>query len=186
LLGIFFLGVLECLQLQIDHQKSLYSKYRKQKSHNLNSQLLQSKISNTLRIIGSEPCIAEAIRVESLTTLKRRFHFRNLGLSIENLKAILDLLTQENNYTINSISFSHNPIGDEGAIIIAESLDYSIEEIGLVDCGISDIGGRAILSTLHQLPALDMVCIEQNNLSKNLKLEYQKFGAFNPELMVIV
>lgn len=103
-----------------------------------------------------------------------------------NLEELFDILDQEEEYKINSISFSYNPIGDEGAIIIAERLPDYIEEIGLVDCGIGDIGGRAILEMLNELPELDMICIEQNNLSDNLKLEYQKFSAFNPDLMVVM
>lgn len=139
-----------------------------------------------MRKIGTPPCLAEADRIESLSTLKRRYHFRNLNLSISNLEELLDILDQEEKYKINSISFSYNPIGDEGAIIIAERLPDYIEEIGLVDCGIGDIGGRAILEMLNELPELDMICIEQNNLSDNLKLEYQKFSAFNPDLMVVM
>ena len=152
----------------------------------MNSKSLQIKIATTLRKIGTPTCLAEADRIESLTTLKRRFHFRNLNLSITHLEELFDILDQEQEYHINSVSFSYNPIGDEGAILMAERLPDTIEEIGLVDCGISDIGGRAILEILNELPELDMICIEQNNLSDKLKLEYQKFGAFNPNLMVVV
>lgn len=139
-----------------------------------------------LRSIGTPTCIAEASRIESLPTLKRRFHFRNLNLSTKHLETLFDILDQEQEYRINSISFSHNPIGDEGASIIANRLPDYIEEIGLVNCGIGDVGARAILEMLNELPELDMISIEANNLSDTLKLEYQKFGAFNPDLMVMV
>ena len=149
------------------------------------SKPLQNKIVTLLRNIATSACIAEANRIESLPTLKRRFHFRNLNLSTTNLEDLFDLLDQEE-YKIISISFSHNPIGDEGAILIAERLPNYIEEIGLVDCQISDLGGRAILEILNELTKLDMICIEKNSMSNALKLEYQKYGAFNPNLMVIV
>ena len=165
--------------------------YRHHKTLNTQSTLnssrsLQNKIVAVLRNIGTTACNTEATRIESLPTLKRRFHFRNLNLSTANLEDLLDLLDQEKEYKINSISFSHNPIGDEGAILIAERLPNYIEEIGLVDCQISDLGGRAILEMLNDLTKLDMICIEKNSMSNALKLEYQKYGAFNPDLMVMV
>lgn len=152
----------------------------------MNSSSLQCEIAATLRNIGTPECLAEAIRIETLTTLKRRFHFRGLNLSISNLKTLLDTLNQEQGYKVNSISFSHNSIGDQGAILLANRLPNYVEEIGLVDCGISDVGGQAILDRLNELPHLDMLCIEQNNLSESLKLKYHKFAAFNPDLMIII
>ena len=147
---------------------------------------LQNKIASTLRNIATPKCITEAIRIESLPTLKRRFHFRDLGLTADHVETILDILDEGHDYEINSISFSHNLIGDEGAEIIAHRLPNTIEEIGLVDCGITDIGAKILLSQLHILPNLDMLCLENNILSEHVKLEYQKYGAFNRDMMIIV
>lgn len=148
--------------------------------------MLQEKIAKTLREIGSNACTKEALRIESLPTLKRRFHFRNLNLTLENLVKVLEILRQENKYKVDSLSFSYNKIGNEGVKIICEYIPKHIVEIGLVDCDISDEGAQLLLSTIQDLPDLDMLCLENNKLSKELKLEYQKFGAFNPDLLLIV
>lgn len=152
----------------------------------MNSTSLQNQIAKLLYHIGSPVCISEAKRILSLTTLKRRFHFRNLNLTAQRLHDFFDLLDAEKDYLIHSLSFSHNPIGDEGAEIIANRIPTYIEEIGLVNCDISDHGAKELLQVLDQLPQLDMICLENNNISKGMKQEYQKFGAFNPEMMIIL
>lgn len=46
------------------------------------------------------------------------------------------------NDLIKSISFSYNSsLGDLGAIALSKDLSKNICEIGLVNCGISDVGG---------------------------------------------
>ena len=150
----------------------------------MSSKSLQIKIGTYLKKIGTSSCFAEANKIESLSTFERRFHFRNLNLSIFDLEELLDILNQDKENNINSVSFSYNLIGDEGALIFAKRVPNYIEEIGLVRCGLGDLGGRAILKLLHELPNLEMICIEQNNLSENLKLEFHKFGAFHPRLMI--
>lgn len=159
---------------------------KRQKHYSMNSQTLQNQIAKLLQSIGTPLCIAEAERVLKLNTLKRRFHFRNLNLTAEMIHDFFDLLDSEKDYSINSLSFSHNPIGDEGAQIIANRIPANIEEIGLVDCNIGNEGAEALLKVLDELPQLDMICIENNNLSNHIKQEFQKFAAFNPDLMIIV
>ena len=81
-----------------------------------------------------------------------------------------------NDDCIKSISFSYNNlIGDIGATVLARSLLSSICEIGLVDCGINDKGGTEILNWVKTLPNLTMICIEQNNFSEKLKMEFKVF-----------
>lgn len=88
---------------------------------------------------------------------------------------------------IDSISFSYNhTLGDEGAISIIHSLPPSIRELGLVDCGIGDRGGRALLDWMRKSAHLTMICTEQNEFSESLKLDFIKFRNENPTILVIV
>jgi hypothetical protein len=104
--------------------------------------------------------------------------------------AVAGILEQEkgnNSNLIKSISFSYNHlIGDTGAIAIARSLPYSVCEIGLVDCGIGDKGGTEILNWMKTSPQLQMICIEQNNFSDKLKMEFKVFKNTNPKIMVVI
>jgi len=104
--------------------------------------------------------------------------------------AIADILEQEkgaNDDFIKSISFSYNNlIGDIGATVLARSLPSSICEIGLVDCGIGDKGGTEMLNWIKTSPKLKMICIEQNNFSDRLKMEFKVFKKNNPKIMVVI
>lgn len=112
-------------------------------------------------------------------------NLRNLGLKTSDIGAITDVLKNENN-AIKSISFSYNHlIGDVGAILIVESLPSSICEIGLVDSGICDKGGIEILNWMKTSSHLRMICVEQNNFSDKLKMEFKDFKKDSPKITVI-
>ena len=70
-------------------------------------------------------------------------------------------------------------------IVLMKNLPKSICEIGLVNCGISDIGGIEILQCMLNSPNLQMICMEQNNFSEKLKLEFNKFRTANPHILVV-
>lgn len=77
-------------------------------------------------------------------------------------------------------------IGDSGAIAIASSLPISIQEIGLVNCGISDIGGTEILHWIKKSTNLQMICIEGNDFSNKMKMGFYLFKKSNPQIMVVI
>jgi|TARA_R110002110_G_scaffold92763_9_gene241990 hypothetical protein len=114
---------------------------------------------------------------------------RNLCLDASGIAVIAPVLEEEknrNSNSITSISFSYNQlIGDEGAAAIVKSLPASICEIGLVDCGIGDKGGMEILTWMKKSPALQMICMEQNNFSEALKMELRNFKSNNLNVMVV-
>jgi hypothetical protein len=58
----------------------------------------------------------------------------------------MEIVTEANaNRSIKSISFSYNQLlGDDGTITIINYLPNTVNEIGVVDCGIGDCGGKII------------------------------------------
>jgi len=113
-------------------------------------------------------------------------NFRNLDLSAANTVALANIL-KEGDEALTSISFSYNhSLGDEGAIALANNLPESITEIGLVDCGIGELGGAALLNWVKKSPKLRMVCFEQNKFSTQLKMAYRKIGTERPHFLVVV
>ncbi len=61
----------------------------------------------------------------------------------------------------------------------------SIREIGLVNCGIGDIGEIELMSWMSNSSNLQMICVEQNNFSTEFRLEFKKFRANNPQILVV-
>jgi hypothetical protein len=114
---------------------------------------------------------------------------RDLWLDASGIAVITAILEEEknrNSNSITSISFSYNQlIGDLGATAIVKNLPISICEIGLVDCGIGDMGGSQILTWMKKSPAFQMICMEQNNFSEALKMEFRNFKRNNPNVMVV-
>ena len=125
-------------------------------------------------------------RTRKKSTNKTSYLFRNLGLNPKDVLNICDVILKGHLPSITSISFSYNPdLGDEGAFILLKYLPQSIQEIGLVDCGIGDDGGLAILNWVRDTPNLRMICIEQNNFSQKLKAEFHKFVKDNPNILLV-
>lgn len=146
-------------------------------------------IVTLLRTIGRRDCLSHAETLERATSFPARLHLRDLNLQPEELKPfaqVLAELAQEKAASLRSLSFSYNPIGDEGAIALSESLPSSLHEIGMVGCGIGEAGGRAILNRLRSLPQLTMACLEHNQFSAGLKDEFKRLSQTLPSLLVIV
>jgi hypothetical protein len=151
---------------------------------------VHKKIATILRNIGNLECIEKAKILEEDTYQSRTLNLRSLNLKPNDMIAISDILKQEketHSDFITSISFSYNTlIGDAGATILARSLPLSLCKIGLVDCGIGDKGGSAILNWMKNTAHLQMVCIEQNCFSVKLKMEFKIFRKNNPKITVVV
>lgn len=149
----------------------------------------QTKIANILRKIGTKKCLEKAKMLDNASSPVSTLHLRDLDLNSSNIISISNCLKQQEgtNYSLlKSISFSYNKlIGDTGVIALTESLPKSICEIGLVNCGINDIGGIELLNWMKNSPNLRMVCIEQNNFSEKLRLKFKKFSADNPQILVV-
>ena len=149
--------------------------------------MVNKEIAKLLRKKGNLECTQKAETLENKISEVRNLNLRNLGLDEKDIVDITNIIEQENdNIYIKSISFSYNQlIGDVGATLIAKKLPHSIDEIGLVDCGIGDKGGAEILNWMRKSQNLQMICIEQNNFSEKLKMEFSIFKKENPKVMVI-
>lgn len=123
--------------------------------------------------------------VNKLTDSSTTLHLRELNLQGNDMIVISEILNEEEN-NLKSISFSYNKIGDLGAITLAKNLPLSLHEIGLVGCGIEDTGGREILTSIKALPNIQMICMEQNNFSTALQLEFNEYEKKNPQILVII
>jgi hypothetical protein len=151
---------------------------------------LKTKIATILRKTRRTECVEKAEILENTSAEINSLHFRNLGLNSAEILEIANVLADEklkNSNLIRSVSFSYNKeFGDFGAEILSKSLPKSVVEIGLVGCGISDIGGTEILDCIREMPNLSMICIEQNHFSNQLKMKFLAFRAANLPILVIV
>ena len=149
---------------------------------------MHKKIANVLRTIGNSKCLIKAKRLEADSFRSRALNLRDLGLEQRHIIAVADVIRHEkDSYPITSISFSYNTLmGDIGATALAKSLPTALSEMGLVDCGIGDIGGYTILNWMKSATHLNMICMEQNTFSDKLKSEFRAFKAHHPDIVVVV
>lgn len=153
-----------------------------------NQRYVLSQIAGVLNETRRAQCIKKAKELQSVTGQSGSMAFRNLGLKPHEIVAIADILAQEKDHVgfIASISFSYNHLmGDDGAATLVKSLPQSILEIGLVNCGIGDKGGKEILKWMRKSSRLSMICIEQNNFSDQLKSEFSTYQKENPQTLVV-
>lgn len=115
-------------------------------------------------------------------------HLRSRDLDETDVSSIVTMLQQikHDDKGIESISFSYNPrIGDSWITRIMQSMPASVKEIGCVGCGINDVWGLEILEWMKRSSNLQMICIEQNSFSDDLKQQFNIFKKQNPHIMVI-
>lgn len=148
----------------------------------------QEKLISTLREIGSAKCLEKSTEIENSSSI-RSLHLRSLDLTASEVLLLANCL-RPNGFSedslIESISFSYNfKLGDKGAISLAKNLPSSIREIGLVNCGITDEGGIALLEWMKKTPHLRVVCIEGNNFSQKIKESFQKFSKTHPHIVFV-
>jgi hypothetical protein len=62
----------------------------------------------------------------------------------------------------------------------------NVKEIGCVACWINDAWGQEILKWMKTASNLQMICIEQNNFSEDLKQQFNIFKKQNPYIMIII
>jgi hypothetical protein len=146
------------------------------------------KIAKILRKNGNLECIEKANIFDENTSNINSLNLRSLRLELPHVIEIASTLEQDkiSANTLKSISFSYNNlIGDHGAAVLAEKLPLTINEIGLVDCGINDSGGIEILNWMEKSTHLRMICIEHNNFSNDVKIKFNLFKKENPHIIVI-
>lgn len=88
---------------------------------------------------------------------------------------------------LNSVNFNYNNLmSDEGVEALLDHLPGTIRELHLVNCGIGDYGGRAILEWLRVSAfKIREVNLEQNQFSRSLKDEFAEYESENLQVMMI-
>ncbi len=148
------------------------------------------KVGEILRSIGSNKAIAAAERLENSPLQYNQLHLRDLELTSADANVIahlLKFLPANDHDSLRSITFSNNSmLGNEGVITLVNAFPPSIREIGLVNCGIGDEGGKEVLKFVKNTPNLTMICIEQNHFSEGLRNDFLKFSDDHPHILVVI
>lgn len=149
---------------------------------------LKKELPRDLQLKASTSLLEKINATQTNSNHSDTLNFRNLELNSSEVLSIMEIVKQSNaNKSIKSISFSYNRlIGDDGTISILNNLPNTVNEIGLVDCGIGDCGGKFILKNLTNLTNLKMLCIEQNNFSDLVKQEFNTFSSKNPHILIVL
>ena len=82
------------------------------------------------------------------------------------------------------MSYNSN-LGDEGVLILVKSLPQTITEIELVQSGIGDKGGQALIEWATNAKQLRWLCIEGNIFSNDIKDSLREFSQERSDLLVI-
>ena len=153
---------------------------------------LSNKLASALRLVGGEVCTIAAYKLENSQGAVRKFnlHLRRAGLNKSDILIVaraLRSLTAPEAALLKSFSVSYNPdIEDEGAIALAQSMPPNIRDVGLVGCDLGDAGGTALLEWVNSAADLQMICIEENRFSDQLKQQFVALREKDKSLLVIV
>ena len=154
-----------------------------------NTTTLISEFVSLLKSTNRTACIEKAISLEKHPNKGNSLALRSLDLTVEELTSFSKIISQcspEVLQHFKSISLSYNDkIGDEGIVPFFHKLPNQIQQIGLVGCGIRDIGGQAILEWMQKATALEMICMEGNRFSNALKIAFDNYKKTHPNTVII-
>jgi hypothetical protein len=149
-------------------------------------------MASALRSIGSDRCVAEAERLESLgpTHGAVALHLRKFGLGAADATLIagaLERLTPDEAAALSSFSISYNAgVGDDGAAALAKALPADLPEIGFVGCALGDPAGQALLGWAKAGDRPKMICVEGNRFSADLRDAFRHVARQRSGTTVIV
>lgn len=147
---------------------------------------IQTTIIHILESHGTEASLKKTKDIAESKQDMHSLHLRDLGLTQAKILAIAVAL-QSSNVPIGSVSLGYNQaMKDAGAVALIEALPDSVFELGLVACGIGDEGGKKLLQWMQENTTnLQMICIENNDFSDNLKMHFKNFRLQNPKIIFI-
>ena len=156
-----------------------------------NTSPLKDSLQSALRSIGSVACIAAADKLSTspFGPGNLALHLRNADIATDGAVRIADALSavsQAELAKLGSFSLSYNEIGDDGAIALAAVFPKTLSELGLVGCSISDLGANALLKWAANASGLRMICIENNNISEEVRNSFRQLRDASPSLSVYV
>jgi hypothetical protein len=131
---------------------------------------------------------------ETLLSLKNGelsydLHLRDADLNLNQIKSIAEAIKtvhENGGPSLQSFSMSYNSnLGDEGVLILIKSFPQTITEIGLVQSGIGDKGGEALIGWAANAKQLRWLCIEGNIFSNDIKDRLRELGQERNDLLVI-
>ena len=155
-------------------------------------EMIISYLINALRSINKPVCEKAADNLQSLKDNKSNYdlHLRNADLNYNEIKLIAEAIKtvhDKRGPSLQSFSVSYNPhLGDEGVLILVKTLPPTVTEIGLVQCGIGDKGGGALITWAAKAPKLKWLCVEQNLFSDEIKNRFIQFGKKRNGLLVVL
>jgi hypothetical protein len=145
-----------------------------------------------LQSIGGPVCLAAADRLQSTMTPTTNFdlHLRRAGLDGRGAVILADAIREVATSTgaaLRSFSASYNPdLTDAGVIALSAAFPLTMSDLGLVGCGIGDRGDLGVLSWAQNAASPRMICIEENDLSLDVRAQFSKLGRARTALMVVV
>jgi hypothetical protein len=152
---------------------------------------LEGSLQLALHTIGSVACIAAADKLSGrpFAPGKLALHLRNADITADGALRIagaLGSVSEAELVKLGSFSLSYNEISDDGAIALAAVLPNTLGELGLVGCSISDLGANALLKWTKNASGLRMICIEDNNVSADVRNSFRQLRETSPSLSVYV
>lgn len=143
-----------------------------------------------LDLIGTPNCkdAANILRGYGPNLISFNLHLRNAGLRAQDAQVLAEAMRNTSQaQKLRSFSVSFNPnLTDFGIATLIASLPTTVIELGLVGCSMGDVGGAAILKWAQHAHAPSMICIEQNNISTNLRQKFTYLQNQRPGLTVII
>lgn len=155
-------------------------------------EMIISYLISALRSINKPVCEKAADDLRPLTNNNSNYdlHLRNADLNYNEIKLIAEaikIVHVKGGPSLQSFSMSYNPhLGDEGVLLLAKTLPPTVTEIGLVQCGIGDKGGDALILWATKALKLRWLCVEQNSFSDEMKDRFIQFGNDRNGLLVVL
>ena len=149
------------------------------------SDSLQSKPTDVIKrspaqnalSVGSDETLAVADNYASsvVSSSILNLHLRNVRIIASDVKIIanaLDKTPSSELARIGSFRLSYNTIGDQGDMTLANALPKTLTELGLFGCSIDHQVGKEILEWVKYVGRLQMICIEDNIISEELRNQF--------------
>jgi len=135
-------------------------------------------IIEALRKMENPVCLNAANNIKNVKPSGPiNIELRNADLTIEQLKVLCEAFVSLPNAPpvhINTLSFSYNKIGDDGARLLSASMPLHLNQLGLVGCDITDLGAIELLGWLKKTTHLTLFCVENNKFSSEIKKQFKE------------
>lgn len=156
------------------------------------AEMIPTELIHALRSLGTPVCLDAANRLAAFAGAKTGFdlHLRHVGLDKANAQVLAGGLLHLGTATgpfLRSFSASYNPdLGDIGTAALIAALPQTVTELGMVGCSIGDAGAGPILNWAQTAPNLRMICIENNEISAEMKSQFHNLKSAGRQIYVVV